>query len=158
IPTLIGVLIFCYTLFFSYKLDRIMASPDPRHKAYDWSANNIPAGKTIGFDFLPQAFYPSINLELHKALHMQMDYNRLPLIDYYVANDQVYLQFLRLAYRYPRQAQYFRTILYSSSFKLLARFENELNILGMKFKKVNIPHDYLYFMPRVEIYERAKNL
>ncbi len=157
IPIAVGFFTFAFTLLFSFKLDKVMVADEPRHTAYDWLDKNISADKKIGFDFLPQAFYPCINERRHQTVYMQMNQNNLNLIDYYVANDQIYLQYIRLAHRYPAQARYFKSIFKGTNFKRIVQFENSFNLLGFKFKKVDIPHDYMYFMPRIEIYEKIKN-
>ncbi len=153
IPAAVGAMVFLFTLFYSIELDRIMAAPDPRHQAYDWINENVAGPKVVGFDFLPQAFFPGVDQQRHATQYMQMNPANLDKIDYYVANDQIYLQFLRLSHRYPNQAQYFRTILKSDRFAVAVRFENPFNLAGIRFPKANIPHDYLYFMPRIEIYQ-----
>lgn len=152
-----GALVFVFCLIFSFELDTILAAEDPRHQAYDYLDKNILPEKRIGFDFLPQAFFPAVNEEKHRTAYMRMNEANLGSIDYYVANDQIYLQFLRLGRYYPAQARYFRTIMHSGVFRSVARFENVFSLFGLKFRKVSIPHDYLYFMPRIDIYERVKN-
>ncbi len=158
VVAIVGVVTIVFTMVYSLKLDGIMAAEDPRIMAYDWINKKIEPGKAIGADFLPAAFYPCINTQRYKAFTMKMDRMKLDLIDYYVANDQIYLQYLRLHKRYPSEARYFRDIFYSKNFKKIAVFENSFDLWGLKFNKVDIPHDYLYFMPTITIYKKTEKL
>ncbi len=155
--SIVGIIIIFFTLMYSLGLDRIMAAPDPRIQAYDWINNNIVLGKAVGLDFMPAAFYPCFDVRRYKAHVMEMDKMKLPLIDFYVANDQIYLQYLRLNNRYPSQASYFLEILYNKKFIKRAEFENPLTVLGVEFNKIDMPHDYFYFMPKISIYENTES-
>ncbi len=153
-----GALIIIFTLMYSFGLDKIMAAKDPRIQAHDWINENIAPGKAVGVDIMPAAFYPCFDVRKYKAYVMEMDTMKLPLIDFYVANDQIYLQYLRLRNRYPSHASYFLGILDNKKFIKRAEFENPLTFLGMKFNKVDMPHDYFYFMPKISIYENKARL
>jgi hypothetical protein len=155
---IVGIIIIAFTLMYSFELDRIMAEKDPRIEAYDWINKNIAPGTAVGVDFTPAAFYPCINTQRYKIIVMRMDKSKINLIDYYIANDQIYLQYLRLYKKYPSQASYFRDIFYNGQFKKIVEFENTFNLLGMKFNKVDMPHDYFYFMTKISIYENTERL
>ncbi len=147
----VGVVVVVYTMLFSFELDRIMAAKDPRIIAYDWIDKNIEPSQTIGFDFTPAAFFQPINFQKYKAINMRMDKANLNLIDYYVANDQVYLQYLRLQKPFSA-ANYFREIFSGGRFIELVRFENRCRFSILNSSKADLPHDYLYFMPTITIF------
>ena len=135
-----------------------MAAEDPRIQAHDWINKNIAPGTAVGADIIPAASYPCFDVRRYRKYAMEMDTMKLPLIDFYVSNDQIYLQYLRLHDRYPSQASYFHDILYNKKFAKRIEFENPFTILGVKFNKVDIPHDYFYFMPKITIYENTERL
>ena len=153
-----GIIVVFFTLLYSFTLDSIMAAKDPRIMAYDWIDKNVAVDEIVGFDFSPAAFFPCVNTQRYKTVHMGMDKRNFDLIEYYVANDQIYLQYLRLRKRYPSEASYFRNIFYDTNFRKVVEFENPFNILGLKFNKVDVPVDYFYFIPTITIYKKSTQL
>ncbi|MEO0084028.1 MAG: glycosyltransferase family 39 protein [candidate division WOR-3 bacterium] len=156
---IIGLLIAMTSLSYSLILDSIMAAKDPRIAAYDWIDENIVAGSRIGIDLNPAAFYIPADEKKYNVTIMNIAENKLREIDYYIANDQFYQQYLRAPNLFPVENRYFNRILFSQEFKKVAKFENAIQLFGIKLPKAcrgYTPADYFYFLPTITILKRVE--
>jgi len=166
----------------SLLLDSVRAAKDPRHIAYDWVRENIPANKKIGIELTPASFYnlaednenqtiavhsgkSGIQLIFQNRLEdinnkyqsvvMGLSDKMLSQIDYYIANDQIYQHYLRVPHLFPVESRYFGKIFYSGLFTKIAEFENPIKLFNWRLPKGYPPHDYRYFLPTITIYQRV---
>jgi hypothetical protein len=150
-----GALIVLIALLYSITLDSLMTKPDPRIEAYYWIEENIAPGSVIGYEWSPAASFSCINETRFQPVKMRMDIRKLDTISYYVANDQISLHYPRLAEYFPARAAFLETMLRGELFEEVAVFDNTSNLVGIAIQKKTVPHDYMYFMPRITVLRKV---
>lgn len=155
---IIAILLVAIPLIYSLILDSILAAKDPRITTHQWIRKNIPYGKSIGVEITPASFYVPADVASYQVISMQLDEKKLSLIDYYIANDQIYQHYLRVPHLFPVESRYFNTIFDSGQFKKVAEFENPMKLFGWKFPKGYPPHDFMYFFLKISIYQRMAKI
>jgi hypothetical protein len=151
---IVGLTVGTTSLIYSLMLDSIYAAKDPRIMAHRWVRENVPFGKRIGIDLTPAAYYVPADNDKYQIISMRLDGKKLNEIDYYIANDQVYQHYLRLPNLFSYESRYFQNIIGAQTFAKVIEFENPLKLFNWKFSKTYLPHDYLYFQPKITIFRR----
>jgi len=150
---LFSLLIFLPSLLYSLAYDRVFMNENIRTTAGRWIAENIPAGSRIGLRRDPWQYEtPPINQRKYilcittknpekaaQALSEQKP-------DYFIISNAEF---------YPDSFQTWDELVTGKGYTLIKEFNSPPRIFGIPFNYRNPVDDFIYFYPRIFIYERV---
>ncbi len=166
------VLVFIYTLTYTFAYDNLYISEDSRTKASKWVKKNISPKSEIGVLWQPYFYTPPIIYMEYwvkgKTIYNKDDpkkYNQYKIIvlkgssaekvkrdkpDFIVLSEYEYRNALRFPKMFPMEKRLLDFI--QNNYIQVKKFENYQQIGKLRFKKGFPPHDLLYPYPTILIY------
>lgn len=159
-PFLIGAIIFTfvYTLLFSLAMLKRMTPVDTRIESADWVKENIPKDATIGLaSFFPWNYTPPIEMITDKIVMTGYNYENLLRLapDYFIITEYEVKEFSGARDNIWTCEQFIKQLAQQNKYKLVKKFYNEFEILGVKFYPDFPNMEWNPVNPQIYIYENS---
>ena len=150
---LLILLMFLPSLFYSLGYDQVFMSENTRTTAGKWIAQNIPAGSSIGMRRDPWQYEtPPIN---QRKYHLCItSKNLVEMVK--VMDRQKPSYFIISEAECPNDFQVWGELLKRKGYEVKKEFSNPPRVFGTPFNYKNPSDDYIYFYPKILIFERTK--